>query len=149
LHGQAAEVLAAPIDQCFALLADVHQYPSWYPEVVRSVEVLDRTASGEPTRARTELHVSAGPLTKDFDLVMAVEVEPPTTVRLTKVPDDSSEQRFEVIWRLRNGKTTRIEIDLSANLRLPRFLPLGSIGDSLAAGFVAAASRAIAPGTRS
>jgi ribosome-associated toxin RatA of RatAB toxin-antitoxin module len=148
LHGQASEVVAEPIQECFALLADVEKYPSWYPEVVRSVEVLDSTLRGEPRRVRTQLHVSSGPLARDFDLVMAVAVQRPTTVRLTRVTDGSSEQRFEVLWRLRNGKTTRIEIDLYANLRLPRFLPLGAIGDSLAAGFVAAARREIASRAR-
>jgi Polyketide cyclase / dehydrase and lipid transport len=66
LHGTATEVVAAPLDQCLALLEAVDRYPTWYPEVVRDVEVLDRDPSGQPTRARTKLHVSRGPLVKDF-----------------------------------------------------------------------------------
>ena len=148
LHGTATEVVAAPLDECLALLEAVDRYPDWYPEVVREVEVLDRDPSGQPTRARTKLHVSR-PLVKDFDLVLAIVVEPPATVKLTRPTNDSSQQQLDVTWRLQDRDGTRIELYLNANLRVPRLLPLGGIGTSMAKGFVAAASRALAPEVRS
>ena len=33
-HGEAVESVAAPADECFALLAAVDRYPLWYPDVV-------------------------------------------------------------------------------------------------------------------
>ena len=68
LHGTAAEFVAAPLDQCFALLADIDGYPSWYPDAVRGVEVLDHDGDGRPSRVRAKLHLSQGPLVKDFQI---------------------------------------------------------------------------------
>jgi ribosome-associated toxin RatA of RatAB toxin-antitoxin module len=148
LHGTATEVVAAPLDECLALLKAVDRYPTWYPEVVREVEVLDRDPSGQPTRARTKLHVSRGPLVKDFDLILAIVIEPPATVKLTMPTNDPSQQQFGVTWRLQDDEGTHIELYLDAILRVPRFLPVGGIGNSMAKGFVAAARRALAPERR-
>ena len=102
---------------------------------------LERDARGLPSRVRTELHLSVGPLTKDFDVLMAVTVEPPATVKLAKVGGNA---KFDVIWRLNEGENTRIELELDASLDVPRFLPLGDVGNSVAQGFVAAASAELA-----
>ena len=142
LKGAATRVVQAPLEQCLAVLEDVERYPDWYPEVVRYVNVLERDPDGRATRVRTQLHVARGPIVKDFDLVLAVNVEPRGTVELTKVDDGSSEQRFDVIWHVAEG--TRIELRLHATLNVPGFMPLGGIGDGLAQGFVDAASRAVA-----
>ena len=56
-----------------ALLAAVDRYPSWHPDVVKDVEVLERDDQGRPTKARTKLHVQHGPITRDFDLTMEVK----------------------------------------------------------------------------
>jgi ribosome-associated toxin RatA of RatAB toxin-antitoxin module len=141
LRGAAATLVPAPLAQCLALVEAVDGYPVWYPEVVRAVDVLERDARGLPSRAQTKLHVSAGPMTKDFDLLMAVTVEPPATVKLTKVGGNA---KFDVIWRLTDGENTRIELQLDANLDVPRFVPLGDVGDSVAQGFVSAASAELA-----
>ena len=143
LHGTATQLVAASIEECFALLAAVDRYPDWYPETVRDVQVLDRAPGGEPSRVRTTLHVARGPLVKDFDLLMMVNAQAPTTVKLTRVSDARSDQRFEVAWALRDGERTQIAVDLYASLSVPRFLPLGGVGDALAEGFVTAAGRAI------
>ena len=133
--------MPAPLAQCLALVEAVDGYPAWYPEVVRAVDVLERDARGLPSRAQTKLHVSAGPMTTDFDLLMAVTVEPPATVKLTKVGGNA---KFDVIWRLTDGENTRIELQLDANLDVPRFVPLGDVGNSVAQGFVSAASAELA-----
>ena len=137
LRGTATALVPAPLAQCLALVRAVDQYPAWYPDVVRTVDVLDRDAGGLPSRARTELHVSVGPLTKDFDLLMAVTFRPPGTVKLVKV---GGAAKFDVTWRLYDGDKTRLTLELDANLDAPHFLPLGGIGDSVAQGFISAAS---------
>jgi len=137
LRGAATALVPVPLGQCLALLEAVDGYPVWYPEVVRAVEVLQRDARGLPSRAQTKLHLSAGPVTKDLDLLMAVSVEPPATVKLAKVGGTA---KFDVIWRLSEGENTRIELELAASLDVPRFLPLGDVGNSVAHGFVSAAS---------
>jgi ribosome-associated toxin RatA of RatAB toxin-antitoxin module len=141
LRGAAAAVVPAPLEQALALVEAVDGYPVWYPEVVRAVEVLERDEQGLPSRAQTKLHLSVGPVTKDFDLLMAVTVEPPATVTLAKVGGSA---KFDVVWRLSEGEQTRIELELDANLDVPRFLPLGDVGNSVAQGFVSAASEELA-----
>ena len=141
LRGTATSLVSAPLAECLALVQAVDEYPDWYPEVVRAVDVVERDASGTPSRAQTKLHLSVGPLTKDFDLLMAITTEPPATVKFVKVGGNA---KFDVTWHLRDGQQTRLSIELDANVDAPRFLPLGGIGDSVAQGFVAAASRELA-----
>src|ERR1700744_3776443 len=141
LRGTASALSPAPLAECLALVEAVDEYPRWYPEVVRAVEVLERDARGVPSRAQTTLHLSAGPITKDFNLLMGVTVEAPATVKLAKVGGDA---KFDVVWRLSDGQSTRIELTLDASLDVPRFLPLGDVGNSVAQGFVSAASAELA-----
>jgi ribosome-associated toxin RatA of RatAB toxin-antitoxin module len=136
LRGTATALVPAPLAECLALVEAVDEYPDWYPEVVRSVEVRERDADDKPSRAQTQLHLSFGPLTKDFDLLMRVVREPPATVKFVKVGGNA---KFDVTWRLQDGANTRIALELDANVDAPRFLPLGGIGDSVAQGFVSAA----------
>jgi ribosome-associated toxin RatA of RatAB toxin-antitoxin module len=144
LHGSASTSVAAPIERCFALVEAVDGYPSWFPIVVHEAEVLARSVDGHPTSTRVTLHASVGPFVKDFRLLLAVTVEQFGTVKLTRIPHDSSDRtRFEVIWRLHHGGETRIHLTLDANLALPRLVPVGGLGDSMAAGFVAAAAAAL------
>ena len=145
LSGSATRVVAAPIEQCFDLLEAVDRYPSWHPDVVREVEVLDRSGDGVATRARTTLHVVAGRVSKDFHLIMAVVTARPTTVTLTRLKHEPPDrEEFEVRWRLASsGAGTRIELGIAANLSVPRVIPLGGIGDAMASGFIAAAARAL------
>jgi hypothetical protein len=145
LSGAATELVPTEIEACLALLEAVDEYPAWYPEVVRAVDVLERGPDGRPTTARAQLHVARGPIVKDFDLTLAVTIDRPHTVKLTRVPHQPTDQeRFGVTWRLEGANGTRIRLELDANLDVPRFLPLGGIGDSIAQGFVAAAARELA-----
>jgi ribosome-associated toxin RatA of RatAB toxin-antitoxin module len=145
LTGSASGTTPASPEACMALLADAERYPDWYPEGVKSVEVLERDASGQPSKVRTKLHVQHGPITRDFDLTMAVDVDPGRgTVKLRRVPHEPSDgEKFEVNWAVAGASPTRISLDLAANLDVPRFLPLGTIGDAIAGGFVSAATRAL------
>ena len=141
LRGTATALVSASLAQCLALVEAVDDYPRWYPDVVRTVDVLERDAHGLPSRARTKLRVSVGPLTKDFDLLMAVMVEPPATVQLVKVGGTA---KFDVIWRVRDGQHTSLELELDATVDVPRLLPLEGVGNSVAEGFVSAASAELA-----
>ncbi len=147
LHGSAATSVAARIERCIALFEAVDEYPSWYPEVVHEVEVLERDDGGHPTRVRTILHVARGPLVKDFHLVLAVASDHAREVRLTRVRDASSgAELFQATWRAGDETGTRIRLDLAASLDVPRFLPVGGIGDAMAEGFVAAAANRLRDG---
>ncbi len=142
LEGTAAAEVAAPATQCVALFEAVERYPQWYPEVVRHVEVTEREAGGRPTQARAQLHVAYGPLVRDFDLLLAITVDSPGTVRLARIPHGPSDpERFDVTWHAAEAARTRIELRLEANLSVPRLVPVGGIGAQLARGFVDAAAR--------
>jgi ribosome-associated toxin RatA of RatAB toxin-antitoxin module len=144
LAGTGVATVGATPEACFALVAAVDGYPRWYPEVIRSAEVLERDPAGWPSRARTLLHVSAVGLVRDFDLLMDEALEEEREVRLTRVADEPSDpERFEVVWRIAAGPPTRLELELAANLGVPRLVPLGGVGDRLAQGFVDAAKRAL------
>jgi Polyketide cyclase / dehydrase and lipid transport len=145
LHGEATAAVGASTEECLFLLAAVDQYPVWCPDVVRDVEVLAAGRDGLPTRAKVTLHVSRGPLQKDFKLLMEVSVAPPGKVRLARIPHDAcDEEAFEVTWEIEElDEGRRIRLAVDASLAVPRFLPLGTIGDDLAAGFVSAVARAL------
>jgi hypothetical protein len=146
LTGTASAATAASPEQAMALLEAIDGYPAWHPDVVKEAEVLERDGAGHPTRARTRLHVERGPLTRDFDLVMSVTVDPAGTIRLSRIPEEPGDkERFDVTWRVDGGAHTRIRLDLAANLDVPRLVPLGGVGDSMAEGLVSAAKRELAP----
>ncbi len=53
LHGAAQAAVGVPIEDCLALLAALDAYPSWYPDVVREVEVVEHDDDGLPLKAET------------------------------------------------------------------------------------------------
>ncbi|MGH2886807.1 MAG: SRPBCC family protein [Solirubrobacteraceae bacterium] len=142
LTGTASAATAASPQQAMALLEAIERYPAWHPDVVKHAEVIERDAAGHPTRARTRLHVERGPLTRDFDLVMSVTVDPTGTITLNRIREESGDkERFDVTWRVDGGAQTRIRLELAASLDVPRLVPLGGVGDSMAEGLVSAATR--------
>jgi hypothetical protein len=144
LHGAAAATVSATAADCLALLAAVEDYPRWYPDVVRRVVVLETAGSGFASRAEVTLHVAHGPIVRDFDLLMAVHVEPPAAVSLERVSRGATDREdFRVDWSLEDLGRTSISLALDATLSVPRLLPLGGIGDAIAAGFVGAAVLAL------
>jgi Polyketide cyclase / dehydrase and lipid transport len=144
LSGSATATTQATPAQALSLLEAVDHYPDWYPDVVKQVDVLERDAAGHPSQVRTKLHLHYGPLTHDFDLLMDVEIDPPSTVRMSRVPHHhADDERFDVTWHLQGTEAARLRLELVASLSVPRFLPLGGVGDALAAGFVNAAANAL------
>ena len=149
LDGTASRTVTASAAECFELLAAVDRYPDWYPAAIREIDVLERHASGRPWRVRAKLHLSWGPVVKDFDLVLAIEVKPSATVRLARISDQPSVNKFDVpsvnkfdvTWHVQEDGATQIDLELRATLDVPRFLPLAGIGNGIAGGFVDAAAR--------
>ena len=144
LSGNAADRVAASPEQAFGFLAAVDRYPVWYPDVVSGVQVLGRDDRGHPTAVRAQLRVAYGPLAHDLDLVLAVTLEQPRAVMLARI---GGSQRFDLTWHVHDDAPTRIALDLYAKLRLPRFVPLEGVGNTMATQFVAAAKAALASGT--
>lgn len=145
LTGSASGTTPATPGQVMALLEDIDRYPIWDPELVKEAGVLERDAEGHPTKARCRLHVERGPLTRDFNLIMSVHVDPAGTMRLSRIPRETGDpERFDVTWRVGRGPSTRLRVELAANLSVPKLVPLGGVGDSLAQSFLSAATRALA-----
>ena len=143
-HAEAAEVVAAPLQDCFALLAAVDHYPEWCPDVIRAVEVLERGGGGQPNRVRMTIRVARAALVREFDLVLAIVVEPPRAVTLTRVTDHPTNQELNAAWQLSPTNSTRVALQLEAKLRLPWYIRADGIADAIAEGFVTAACRALA-----
>jgi ribosome-associated toxin RatA of RatAB toxin-antitoxin module len=142
LRGSAEMTVAATPEACFALVEAVDRYPSWLGEEIREVDVLSADSDGKPSRVRTLLHVSVGPLVRDFDLAMDVNFEALKEVSLSRVRQkDSDTSRFDVVWHVGAGPPTSLAIELAATLDVPRLVPLGGVGDQMAQRFVEAANR--------
>ena len=76
--------------------------------------------------------------------MLDVSVDPAGTIALRRIPHQPTDQeRFDVTWRVDGGQSTRIALDLAANLDVPRFIPLGDVGDAMAQQLVSAATRAL------
>lgn len=143
LHGSASAEVGVSPPECFALLAALDRYPSWYSSRVREVEVLERGPDGLPTRAHARLFISFGPISQELSLILAARTEPAAAVILTRIPNNQSDpERFELRWRIAPGE---LELELNATVELPRLIPTAGLGDAAAGGFVRAAVRALGP----
>lgn len=147
LAGSASGVAQAPIEVCFAKLADIEAYPQWYPETVKRADVIARDASGQAEQVDATLLFAQGPLKFDQSVPLQVTLAHPSMVKLTRVPDATHDkEQLRVQWGLVASGPDRTEmtVELAANLNLPPFLPgLGSIANGVAQGFVDAAVRSL------
>lgn len=145
INGRASSVVAAPVENCFALLEAVHRYPTWNGDLVREVEVLEWDADGRPAGARAMIHVAQSPFAKNFELVVAVSAEPMTAVYLTRLPNAPSDpEQLVISWRLHPDAGTRIELEFHATVSfLPRVVPLFGVGDLIADTLIDAAARTL------
>ena len=126
------------------LLSTIDDYPRWNPKLVDEVTVLDRDPSGQVTRAQVKLmYAILGPTPRVFDLTMAVAVNQPGTVQLTRLPHEAGDQqRFEVAWNCEQDPPgTRLKVSLGAALPVPRLLPIGGVADGVARAFMTNAVR--------
>jgi ribosome-associated toxin RatA of RatAB toxin-antitoxin module len=134
IDGRANAIVRAGAPACFAVLAAVHRYPAWIGELVRTVEVLEWDADGQPTSARMTIHVAQSPFAKDFELVVSIQATPVESVLLRRVPNEPSDrEQLEIGWRLYPDTGTRIEVTFSAvTPLLPSFVPLRGVGNEIA-----------------
>jgi hypothetical protein len=146
LSGHAKGISRASGAAAAQLLRTVDQYPSWHPEVVRRVAVLERDAAGHPRMLEATLRVPVGPISLDVDLALALETDHPDRVTLRRLPNDPDDREtFLADWRLesRGPEETEIRLDVVGDLDVPRLVPIGDVGDRLAKGFVQAAAAAL------
>lgn len=145
LHATADATTHASLERCFALLAAIDDYPSWYPSGILSAESIEHDADGMPTRARAILHLGHGPLVKQFPLDLSVITRQLSIVELHRMPEHpQDDEQLSVHWRVSDGVSDRrIEVEMHAHLAVPRFLPVGGMADALARSFVEAAAGAL------
>jgi hypothetical protein len=147
LHGGASATVNASPQRCIEVLRDIERYPQWYPDVVREVQVLETGTDGQARRAQAILHAAVGPISRDLPLLLNVTVTD-TEVKLSRVANEPSDrEHFDVTWRAEgSGESTHLVLALDAALDVPRLVPLGGVGDTLAEGFVTAATKEIQGG---
>ncbi len=144
IEGRASTPVAAPAEKCFALLEAVGDYPAWTGELVPSVEVLEEDAHGRPTKARATIHIAQSPINRDLEVVLALSTEPISAVRLSRVPHGPSDpERLKIVWGVRPGRETTIELEFRATVSLPSLLPLPGVGNTVAQSLLGRAKRAL------
>jgi ribosome-associated toxin RatA of RatAB toxin-antitoxin module len=147
LAATATRQSSASPEAVYALLIDIDGYPRWYPSGVPSARTVSRDASGTPAEAQAQLAVAVGPLNRQFNVRMAVVTEPLRRVELSRIPHDSRDkERLVVRWQLAagpGGTGTTITVELDADLSVPPFMPVGSVGEGIASGFADAAVQAL------
>lgn len=132
----------ARVDEAYALLSNFESYPDWFPEGVKSIQVLERAPDGHPSRLSVKLHTSSGPVQRDFDMQMTTALRRAELVELRRVPKENRDQEeMTVSWRLTDGPQTLVAVDLRARLDLPGFLPVGGLAQGMADRFLQAALR--------
>jgi ribosome-associated toxin RatA of RatAB toxin-antitoxin module len=125
-------------------------YPSWHPDVIRDVSVLERDENGLAKQVQATLRVAVGPLKGDYELVMAITRPAGGGVVLERLPNDPADRElFQVSWwfAAAGDEHTAIRLEIDGQLDVPRLAPLHGLGDRLASGFVQALCRALGAGT--
>jgi hypothetical protein len=147
MRGEASGITAASLADTMTLLENAEEYPRWFAAGVKQVTVLDRDDHGRATRVQATLLASVGPITREFDPVLSVDVTPPGTVTLTRIPRGPSDaERFQVNWNCHEVTDgTQLELVLLASLSVPRFVPVTGVGETLGRGFLDAAIKELGP----
>jgi ribosome-associated toxin RatA of RatAB toxin-antitoxin module len=142
LTSSATAVAHQPIERCFTHLADIERYPDWYPQTVKRLTVVERDGEGRAQKVDAQLAVAAGPISKTFNVRMQLTTLRPSLVSLERVADDRGDhEALTIKWKLAaaGSDETEIQLEMTAYLDVPRFLPIGQITDEVAHGFVGAA----------
>ncbi|MEA2398787.1 MAG: Polyketide cyclase / dehydrase and lipid transport, partial [Thermoleophilaceae bacterium] len=135
LRGRSERLIPASLEECFAVLAGVERWPDWI-STLRSLEVLESDSSGRPSRVAMEARV----LGLTLALAATVEVTAREGVAIRRVPHgDDDPERFELVIALADvGGGARASAELSAQLEVPRLLPLPGVAADQAAARVLA-----------
>ena len=92
--------------------------PGLVPDIVREVEVLDRAPKSAEHGADEDARRPRG-ARQGVQPVVAIVVEPPGTVKLTRVTDHPTNQEFNATWELRPAGSTRVALQIDAKLACP------------------------------
>lgn len=111
IAGTASAVIDAPIDEVYAVAADVEHSPRWQPQFKRA-EVLERDGDGN----QTLVTVITDGRVRDLTSEMRFSYEPPTTLRWHQVKGDL--KAIEGSWAFEDlgDRTTRATYAMSVDL---------------------------------
>jgi len=147
VNASATGAVAADVERCYALLADVERYPEWYPAGVKRVDVLERDAEGRVGVVDTLLSLGQGPIRKDFEMQLGVTYEVSRRVELSRLASDARDgESITVTWTLvpeAGDASTNLTVAFTARLDLPPFLPINGIVAAVAQDFLAAAQSGV------
>jgi hypothetical protein len=137
LNASVSGVARQPVSQVYAFLADFANYPSWYPTGIKSAAMI-----GADT-GHCILALNQGPIQKDFEMDMAVELTPESAITLRRQPSRPGDpQKLAVTWRLApdvGDAGTALTAEFAATLDIPSWLPLGGVEKAVPQGFLDAA----------
>jgi ribosome-associated toxin RatA of RatAB toxin-antitoxin module len=145
VNASATGAVAADLERCYALLAEVERYPVWYPAGAKRVEVLDRDGEGRAESVDALLSLGQGPIRKDFQMKLGVTYEQPRRVELSRLASDAKGgESITVTWTLvPKDAATELTVAFAARLDLPPFLPINGIVEAVAQDFLAAAQAGV------
>jgi ribosome-associated toxin RatA of RatAB toxin-antitoxin module len=111
IEGIASAVITAPIDEVYAVAADVERSPRWQPQFKRA-EVIERDADGNQTLVRM---ITDGKI-RDLKSDMRFSYDAPTGLRWRQVNGDL--KAIDGSWTLEDlgDATTRATYELSVDL---------------------------------
>ena len=111
IHGTATATINAPIDDVFAVAADVEHSPDWQPEIKR-VEVLERDADGRQVLVRTVTNGGVRDLKADLDF----SYEEPAAIRWTQAEGDLKSIDGSWLFEDLGDGTTRATYEMTVDL---------------------------------
>lgn len=111
IHGSASEVIGAPIDEVYAVAADVENSPAWQPEI-KDAEVLKRDGEGNQVLVRTSSDAKVKTLTSELEF----SYDPPNGLSWTQRKGDV--KSVEGSWTLEDlgDGTTRATYEMTVDL---------------------------------
>ncbi|HEV7615708.1 MAG TPA: SRPBCC family protein [Solirubrobacterales bacterium] len=117
IDGSASAEIAAPIEQVFAIAADVEGSPRWQPEI-KVAECLERDGDG----SQTLIHMETDAKVRRLGAEMRFSYEPPN--RISWAQEEGDLKAVDGSWELedlgagRTRATYRLEVDLGRVLGL-------------------------------
>lgn len=117
LEGTRSLQIAAPLERCFEIAADLDRVPEWHGAMT-AVEVLERDAAGRPTLADSEIDASVARVR----VRLRFSYDPPHGLRWTREGGDlrslDGSWRFESRGESLTVATYHLEIGVSRRLAI-------------------------------
>ena len=126
LHGQASDVIDAPIERCYEVAADPENAPEWQPEIKVS-NVLERNDKGEQTLVHNEVDGRV----KTLKSILRFSYDPPTGLQWRQEEGDLNGVEgswvFEDLGEGRTKATIEMTFDLGRVLGMAIRGPLADL----------------------